>query len=207
MKSLDENDAQYNESELIISDQEVMQDWEYSLMHNLADKVTSKGGDILEVGFGMGISASKIIENDINSYTVIECNPTVIDQFQSWKERYPHKKINVIVGRWQDVINQLEQYDGIIFDAYPIDETDWFENALNSCSYAEQFFEIAATHLRKDGVFTYYTGEIDSISNEHQRQLFRHFCQINISVQPNLHPPIDCTYWWNNKMAVVSAIK
>lgn len=207
MSALDQSDAQYNGSELIISDQEVMQDWEYPLMHNLADIVTSKGGDILEIGFGMAISASKIVEQNINSYTVIECNPAVIERFEQWKSHYPNKEINLIVGRWQDVTEQLQQYDGIIFDAYPVDETDWFNNALNSCSYAEQFFAIAAAHLNKGGIFTYYTGEIDSISNEHQRQLFRYFSQFNVSVQPNLHPPADCTYWWNKTMAVVSAIK
>lgn len=207
LSPLDQTIAEYSDSELMISNQEVMQDWEYSLMHNLANIVTSKGGDILEVGFGMGISASKILENGVNSYTVIECNPTVISKFNLWKKNYPNININLIEGRWQDVSSQLNEYDGVIFDAYPVDEKDWFENALDSCSYAEQFFKIASACLKEGGVFTYYTGEVDSISNEHQRQLFKYFSQLNISVQSNLFPPKDCSYWWNNSMAVVAAYK
>ena len=38
----------------------VMMDWEDSLMSASAAYVTQNGGDILEIGFGMGISASFI---------------------------------------------------------------------------------------------------------------------------------------------------
>ena len=39
---------------------EVMMDWEHSLMSASAAYVCENGGDILEIGFGMGISAGYI---------------------------------------------------------------------------------------------------------------------------------------------------
>lgn len=206
-QGIDKASAKYDESQLIISDQEVMQDWEIPLMKTMAAKVTKKGGRILEIGFGMGLSASQIVENGVESYTVIECNPQVIKHFHTWKKQYPECNIRLIEGRWQDVLDQLDTYDGIFFDTYPLDEIEWLKNALNSVSFAEDFFSVAAKHLNAGGLFTYYTGEIDSISNEHQRLLFKYFRQINICLEENLKPPKTCQYWWNDTMVVVTVVK
>lgn len=37
------------------------------------------GGDILEIGFGMGISAGHIQANSITSHTIVENHPQVIE--------------------------------------------------------------------------------------------------------------------------------
>ena len=206
-KTIDSASAHYDQSQLIISDQEVMQDWEHPIMCAMADKVTQRGGDVLEVGFGMGISATRILQNGVKSYTVIECNPQVRERSDEWKKAFPDTEINLVEGRWQDAINSLGQFDGIFFDTYPLNEDEWLHDALNSVSFAEAFFPAAAAHLKPGGIFTYYTGEIDSISNEHQRLLFSYFNEINVSVQRDLIPPGDCQYWWNETMAVVAAYK
>ena len=54
---------------------EVMMNWEDSIMKASADYVCENGGDILEIGFGMGISAGYIQANNINSHTIIENHP------------------------------------------------------------------------------------------------------------------------------------
>ena len=50
------------------ADQElqVMMSWEDNIMKASADYVCENGGDILEIGFGMGISANYIQANNIN---------------------------------------------------------------------------------------------------------------------------------------------
>ena len=50
----------------------VMMDWEDPLMSASAAYVCENGGDILEIGFGMGISANYIQSHTINSHTIIE---------------------------------------------------------------------------------------------------------------------------------------
>src|SRR5688500_16450349 len=53
------SDADYSDGrQLLIQGQQVMQDWEHPLMRKLADNAAVPGGDLLEVGFGMGISAT-----------------------------------------------------------------------------------------------------------------------------------------------------
>jgi len=45
---------------------EIMMDWETNLMQEHAKVVTENGGDILEIGFGMGICSNFIQEANIN---------------------------------------------------------------------------------------------------------------------------------------------
>lgn len=52
--------AHYDTEQLIIENQQVMQSWEAPYMTSMAKEVTQSHGDILEVGFGMGISATYI---------------------------------------------------------------------------------------------------------------------------------------------------
>ena len=49
------------DNELLIGGKQVMQAWERPLMEVLAREVTASHGDILEVGYGMGISARAIL--------------------------------------------------------------------------------------------------------------------------------------------------
>ena len=59
---------------------EVMMDWEDDIMKASADYICENGGDILEFGFGMGISAGHIQNNNINSHTIIENHPQIIEK-------------------------------------------------------------------------------------------------------------------------------
>ena len=51
---------------------EVMMDWEHLIMSASAAYITQNGGDILELGFGMGISAGYIQSHSIDSHTIYE---------------------------------------------------------------------------------------------------------------------------------------
>ena len=53
---------------------EIMMDWETNLMQEHAKIVTENGGNILEIGFGMGICSNFIQEANINTHTIIEIN-------------------------------------------------------------------------------------------------------------------------------------
>ena len=57
---------------------QVMMSWEDSIMKASADYVCEGGGDILEIGFGMGISAGYIQANSITSHTIVENHPQMI---------------------------------------------------------------------------------------------------------------------------------
>ena len=199
--------AQYDDSQLIIEDQQVMQDWEHPYMKAMAEAVTRNRGDVLEIGFGMGISASYIQEFGVDSYTVIECNEGVRERFAEWQTRYPDRRTRLVFGPWQDRIGDLGEFDGIFFDTYASSEEEYNEYVLQDVTYAAHFFEAAAAHLRPGGIFTYYSNEIDSVSRRTQRRLFDHFGKVSFSVVRGLKPPEDCNYWWADSMVVVEAVK
>lgn len=202
-----QSQAQYDDSQLIIDGQQVMQDWERPYMEAMARIVTESHGNVLEVGFGMGISASYIQAMGVKSHTIIECNQEVIKEFEAWKENYPGKDIRIVFGKWQEVIDDLGSFDGIFFDTYPMSEAEFNEYVINSVTFGEHFFEAAAKQLEHGGVFTYYSNEIDSVSRRHQRALFKHFSEISFSICRPLFPPADCNYWWADSMVVTRCIR
>ena len=67
-------------------DAEVMMDWEDPIMSASSAYITEGGGDILEVGFGMGISANYIQSHNISSHTIIENHPQVIEKAIEWSK-------------------------------------------------------------------------------------------------------------------------
>ena len=201
------SEAGYDPSNLVIDGQAVMQSWQRPLMKAMADIVAESKGDILEVGFGMGLSSSFIQEHRVASHTLIECNQDVIGRFEKWRKGYPQGRIHLIKGMWQEVVDQLDLYDGILFDTYPVSEKEFNQSVLETITFAQPFFETAAMKLKQGGVFTYYTNEIDSFSRRHQRLLLRHFSSFTISVAKPLSPPDDNVNWWADSMVVVKAQK
>lgn len=193
--------------ELIIDDQQVMQSWETPYMREMAKVVSETKGDILEIGFGMGISATFIQEFGVRSHTIIECNDDVINFFNEWKKQYPDRKITLIKGQWQDVIKETSKFDGIFFDSYPLSEDEFAKYVIEDTTFAQHFFKAAHDHLHDGGIFTYYSNEIDTVGRPHQREIFKYFSELTFNVCRSLTPPPDCNYWWADSMVVVKAIK
>lgn len=202
---LTEQREQHDDVELVIDGQQVMQAWEHPYMAKLAEIAGEARGDVLEIGFGMGISASAIQDREVRSHTIIECHPDVQRRFAEWRAGYGDRAIELIEGKWQDRLDGLGRFDAVLFDAYPLNEREWTEHYVNDVTYARHFFEAAARHLRKDGVFTYYSNEVDSMGRAHQRALFDWFEEITVSVVHGLEPPEDCHYWQTSSFLVISA--
>lgn len=96
----------------------VMHKGEKSLMCKLADIVTKNGGDILEIGFGMHLSADAVQTNpSVTSHTIIEIHPEMYKNALLWAENKPNVKI--ILGDWVDILPTLQsKFDGILHDTH-----------------------------------------------------------------------------------------
>ena len=199
------SEALYNSHELLIEGQQVMQDWERPLMQKMAAVIAGTKGDVLEIGFGLGLSATFIQEHGVRSHTIVELNADVLDVASRWAKQYPGADIELVHGRWQDVLPNLGHFDGILWDAFPISEQEYEQYVMRDSTAAEAFFPEASLHLRPGGVFSYYTNEIDSLSRRHQRSLLRHFSSFRLETVTELNPPANCEYWWADRMAVVTA--
>ncbi|MGB5236433.1 MAG: class I SAM-dependent methyltransferase, partial [Flavobacteriaceae bacterium] len=191
-----------------LADHEIMEEWLVPVMQAMAEEVAKDGGDILEIGFGLGVSAEMLMDFVPKSYTVIECNEVVIETYYNpWKEIHTDKNIRLVKGLWQDTIGALGQYDGIFFHTYPLNEDEYLQYVNASITFAEHFFSHASAHLKPGGSFTYFSNEIGSLSREHQRALLRHFSSFSIRVI-SLKMPADVTdTWWANSIVIVKAVK
>lgn len=195
--------ANVRDGTLEIAGQAVMQDWEAPLMKRMAQRVCEGGGHVLELGFGLGLSAG-MIDGACERHTVVELNSEVASAARRWS-RTARTPTAVIVGSWEDVMPQLGTFDGIFMDTFPIDDAEYERAVVRDATVAETFFAMAAGHLSDGGRLVYYTNEVDSLSRRHQRALLRSFSRFEVEVVRGLRPPDDCDYWWHDTMAVVTA--
>jgi hypothetical protein len=96
----------------------VMHIGENSAMQKLAEIVTRNGGDILELGFGMHLSADAVQSNpNVTSHTIIEVHPEIYKKALEWSKDKPNTKI--LLGDWIDVLPTLtDKFDGILHDTH-----------------------------------------------------------------------------------------
>ena len=188
-----------------LDDQQIMEDWQLPLMTAMAATVSASGGDVLEVGFGRGVSAAEIQRAGVRSHTIIEANPAIANRFEGWRADYRDRDIRLLVGRWQDVLESAGLFDAIFFHTYPLTEEEAIAYLSQSVTFAEHFFPHAARHLRPNGVFTYLSNEVDSLSRAHQRRLLQHFSAFSVSVVPLTLPHDVRDAWWADSMVVVAA--
>lgn len=125
-----ENNKIYYYDEDWPGEKEVMMDWEDKLMSASAAYVCSNGGDILEIGFGMGISAGYIQSHNINSHTIIENHSQVIPKAKQWAKDKPN--VTIIEGDWYKIKDTLFMYDGLFFDTYCDENLNNFSSSLSS---------------------------------------------------------------------------
>ena len=166
---VDVNHFAHDREKMSLDDDEIMEDWLIPVMETMARVIAEDGGDILEIGFGRGISADMIQKYPINSHTIIECNDTIVEIFEKWKNQYEGKDIRLVHGLWQDTIDSLGKFSGIFFHTYPLNEDEYMRYVHGSITFAEHFFAHASEHLIPGGAFTYFSNEINSLSREHQR--------------------------------------
>ena len=129
-----DSDKIYYYDESFGGNMEVMMDWEDDIMKASADYVCENGGDILEIGFGMGISADHIQSNSINSHTIIENHPQVIEKAKAWASG--KSNVTIVEGDWYEVKDSLSTYDGVFYDTWG--EEDWSKFATNLSSLVKQ---------------------------------------------------------------------
>ncbi len=175
--------AQFTSTNLFIGNHAVMMSWELPLMHAMADLLCAHTrGSILEVGFGMGISATRIQEHKPKRHLITEMHPQVIDVFNDWTSKFPDRDIQLIAGSWQSKIESLPKVDGIFFDPYSADE----QSAKLEKS---DFIELAAERLLDNGGALTFFHLSPNIGRDLQDIIYSHYSVMNTKAVEVTIPP------------------
>ena len=81
-----DNTLTFSDTKIVDSstDFEVMMNWEAPIMEKSAKYICQSKGDILEIGFGMGICSDYIQAQGVNSHTIVEIHPQIISRLNTW---------------------------------------------------------------------------------------------------------------------------
>ncbi|SHF59314.1 class I SAM-dependent methyltransferase [Streptoalloteichus hindustanus] len=180
--------AEYGEHGLRILGHPVMERWEDPYMRDLAVVATSRRGRVLEVGFGLGISAGHIQRQPIDTHVVIEANRDVFAELLAFGATAEHPVLPML-GFWQAICPCLrdQSFDGILFDTYPLAREEVHGNHF-------AFFAEAHRLLRPGGVLTYYSDEATSLEPHRGRLRKAGFREIAWRLC-RVSPPPGCLYW------------
>ena len=157
-------------------DREVMMSWEAPIMEKSAEYICESKGDILEIGFGMGICSDYIQSQDVNSHTIVEIHPQVIEKLKVWSE--DKDNVTIVEGDWDSL--ELGTYDGIFLDTfadYSLDKFKEFAIAKSNPSAKITYWNNFADNRNKYG--------FDNISFE----------EISVSPEDNMYTKIIDTYY------------
>ena len=93
--------------------------------------VASGGGNILEIGFGLGISSNKIQSYDIDSHVIIEKRKKIYDKAVEWAK---HKEnVTVHLGDWINILPKLNYSFDAIYNDADEDNKDKLSNFPEMC--------------------------------------------------------------------------
>eukprot|EP00842_Homolaphlyctis_polyrhiza_P006931 jgi/Hompol1/827/HPOL_005438-RA len=138
----------FSEGRLLDSDgNAVMMGWEAPLMALHAKCIAPTPGlDVLNVGFGLGIIDQYLQDLAPASHTIIEAHPDVYAQMikDGWDKK---PGVKILFGRWQDVLDSLETYDGIFFDTFG----EYYDDLRD-------FHQVLPNHLRETGIYSFFNG-------------------------------------------------
>jgi len=177
---------------------------------------------VLELGFGLGITASWIIRRFLeregrSEYVGVELNKDVFRSAQEWQRNIeaglkafrpvsPDIKFLLLQGDSRTVTVKLAEerkqrckFDIIISDTYPIKKGDEGINDLKD-------LDVLTTCLAKDGVFAFFPFFPESDDPNHftheQRRLIAPYFQIIRTSDANINPPEKYKYLWHGSEPV-----
>jgi|TARA_R110000744_G_scaffold132432_2_gene240624 hypothetical protein len=87
-----------------------------NLRRNYIDFVCREGGDILEIGYGGGVTSDMIQAFKPNTHTIIERDDVFFDKLSQWAKNKPNVK--TVHGDWISEIPIDKKYDGIFVDLW-----------------------------------------------------------------------------------------
>ena len=139
--------------------------------------------DVLELGWGLGLSGRRFLANDVR-YTVVEANAAVAETARAALRDHGDGH-RVIESLWQSVDLEPESFDVVFFDAY-------YTTHEPSLDYRRDVFRFCTPLVRPGGVFTFFLDNRYEHVELVQEYGYRRIVAERIT---GFEMPADCTYW------------
>ena len=180
---------------------QIMMEWEKPYMEKSIE-ILNPFGKVLEIGFGLGYSATKICSfKNVKEYNVIECMPIVWENFKKFKTEQqiarPELKINLIKGRWEDVLQTTEKFDSIYFDDYVLNsDMDVGSRRITHNRGSHFLQKVLQNHTRIGSRISFYS-TINCI------EMYKNISCIHVECSEyKIEIPSDCKYAKGDKMYI-----
>ncbi len=186
--------AIYSETGLVIKNLSIVENWEKPIQEILAKSVIKSSQDvILEIGYGLGFASQAVVKSNPLHHILIEAHPSIAEKA---KRELP-ANVSVIVALWQNAIYTFKEssFDGVIFDAYPLDDFQFFDGTPESTlEYVKPFLKRASKLLKSGGLLSFldFSCQIDTLK-EFQGLVKSNYSQYKIINVPLIIPG-SCTY-------------
>ena len=141
---------------------EIMMDWEHPIMSASAAYITRGGGDILEIGFGMGIASNYIQSHSISSHTIIDPHPQIVERAVEWTNG--KSNVTIISQSWADVTGSLGTYDGIFYDTDMDDTQNLFSSSLSGLTKSGTKFTVFNSKQSETNIYNINMDSYQQIS-------------------------------------------
>ena len=127
----------------------IIVEWEKTYIEACIEKL-NPSGHVLEIGFGLGYSATAIQNYlDVKKHTIIEYSPEVWPKIEEFKKG--HSNVVLIKGRWEDVLRTCGVFDCIFFDDHLLNNTH------NFTRWDVFAYNIFKNHTKVGSKISYYT--------------------------------------------------
>jgi protein arginine N-methyltransferase 2 len=163
----------YSADSLRIGDAYVMHEWERPLIRHLVDGMgLNDRDDVLEIGFGMGISATMIQQVRPASHTIVEPHPQILTRAKGWQTG--HSGVQLISGYWQQLQKIDKRFSAIFFDPFSDDIESVIEENLQFIVFAAQSLLIEGGRLALFCIHPW----LDEL---YQKVIYEHYRRVEIS--------------------------
>lgn len=189
----DPRQAEGPDTSLVIEGYMVMDVDETPNMEDLAevavashDDPARRHGRLLEVGYGLGISARAIQARNVREHVIVEANVDVMcSLLHSPLGASPG--VRPLLGFWQEVVPLLGDgtFDSVFFDPFPNDDDMKTADPVHQRPFMRHAFRL----LKPGGVFTYMSGGASGreIAADTDAAIAAGFRKEDIKITPKLY--------------------
>jgi len=191
---------------LYINNLSIVEAWERPIQEQLAKSVCI--GDhleILEIGYGLGLSTRTVHTYCPKSHILIEAHPDIA---KNAKLELPNST-SIIVAFWEDAVKWFkdEIFDGIIFDSYPFAAVPYNGTTDSTFEFIKDFLQKGGRVLKKGGRLAF----LDFSCKVHTISKFKDICEERFSaftaISVPLSIPKQCTYASGNSGNIIVLTK